>query len=265
MDLYYMMVNIKISRPNGQLFILIILLFCLAAADLPNSRPSHALSTTQTCLLAGTRQPESENRLFQDLDHAIAQVQPLLDHYGYPAVFLAVLVEGFGLVAPGQSLLIAAALTAGKGSLNLVWVLFWAFSAATLGNTLGYLLGRRGGRPLLHKFRVNEKHLLRLEGYFARYGKGVIIIARFFDGLRQLNGIVAGLVQMPWKAFMTCNIIGAALWTGVWGVGTYFIEKEIASLHLTVRLVAPWITALTLLGVLTLLVYFLWPGRGIKS
>jgi membrane protein DedA with SNARE-associated domain len=260
-----MMMNIKISRPNGQIFTLVILMFCLAAADLPPSRPAQALSNTETCLCTETRHPETENRLFQDLDHAIAQVQPLLDHYGYPAVFLAVLVEGFGLVAPGQSLLIAAALTAAKGSLNLVWVLFWAFSAATLGNTLGYLLGRRGGRPLLHKFRVNEKHLLRLEGYFARYGKGVIIIARFFDGLRQLNGIVAGLVQMPWKAFMTCNIIGAALWTGVWGVGTYSIEKEIASLHLTVRLVAPWIAALTLLGVLTLLVYTLWPGRGTKS
>lgn len=260
-----MMVNIKISRPNGQLFILIILLFCLVAADLPNSRPSQALSTTQTCLLAGTRQPESENRLFQDLDHAIAQVQPLLDHYGYPAVFLAVLVEGFGLVAPGQSLLIAAALTAAKGSLNLVWVLFWAFSAATLGNTLGYLLGRRGGRPLLHKFRVNEKHLLRLEGYFARYGKGVIIIARFFDGLRQLNGIVAGLVQMPWKAFMTCNIIGAALWTGVWGLGTYLLEKEIASFHFSFRLIGPWIAALSLLGFLALMVHLLRPGRTTKS
>jgi membrane protein DedA with SNARE-associated domain len=205
------MMNIKISRPDGRIFTLIILMLCLVASALPHSRPAQALSTTQTCLLTGTRQPETENRLFQDLDHAIARVQPLLDNYGYPAVFLAVLVEGVGLVAPGQSLLIAAALTAGKGGLNLVWVLFWAFSAATLGNTLGYLLGCRGGRPLLHKFRVNEKHLHRLEGYFARYGKGVIIIARFFDGLRQLNGIMAGLVQMSWKNFTLWNLFGAML------------------------------------------------------
>jgi membrane protein DedA with SNARE-associated domain len=207
------------------------------------------------------RQPAVGNRLIHDFHQAIAHVQPLLIRYGYPALFLAVLVEGFGLVAPGQSLLIAAAFTAARGGLNLFWVVLLAFTAATVGNSLGYLLGARGGRPLLHKLRVNENHLLRLERYFSRYGKGIVIIARFFDGLRQLNGIVAGLLHMPWRAFTICNILGAALWAGVWGVGTYFLEKEIATVHLTVRLVEPLIAALTLLGVLALLIYILWPGR----
>jgi membrane protein DedA with SNARE-associated domain len=267
LDLYNMIVNLKISRPHlfAQRLPLLILMLILAAADLLHSQLSHALPTTETCLLTENQEPKTENRLFQDLEHALARVQPLLDHYGYLAVFLAVLVEGIGLVAPGQTLLIAAALTAAKGGLNLAWVLFWAFSAAALGNSLGYLLGRRGGRPLLHKIRVNERHLQRLEGYFARYGKGVVIIARFFDGLRQLNGILAGMLQMPWKEFTTCNILGAALWTGIWGLGAYFLEKEIESVHFTFRLVEPWIAALSLMTFLAVIVYLLRPGRKPKS
>ncbi len=258
-----MMVNMKICRPHrpAQLLVLLVLMLFLAAVDLPHSQPSQTHPTSEPGLLTGNQGPKTENRLFEGLEQAIARVQPLLDHYGYLAVFLAVLVEGLGLVAPGQTLLIAAAFIAAKGGLNLAWVLFWAFSAAALGNSLGYLLGLWGGRPLLHKLRVNEKHLQRFERYFSRYGQGVVLIGRFFDGLRQLNGIVAGLMQMPWKEFTLWNILGAALWTGFWGLGAYFLEKKIASVHFTFRLLEPWIAALTLLAFLALIGYLLRPGR----
>lgn len=261
------MIIMKITwlRRSAPLFSTIILILCLGAAGLKHPRPSYALPTGETGFLTESRQPAAGNRLIQDLQHAIHRVRPLLDNYGYSALFLAVLVEGLGLVAPGQTLLIAAALTAAQGGLNIAWVLFLAFTAAVLGNSLGYLLGRRGGRPLLHKFRLNEKHLQRLEAYFARYGAGLVLVARFFDGLRQLNGIVAGLLQMPWGKFTACNLLGAALWTGLWGLGTYFVDKEIASVHFTFRLIEPWIAALSLLSVLAITMYLLWPGRQTNS
>jgi membrane protein DedA with SNARE-associated domain len=211
----------------------------------------------------GTAEQKSpkQNRLMEDLEHAIARVQPLLDRYGYPTVFVAVLVEGFGLVAPGQTILIAAALAAARGDLNLFWILLLAFAAAILGNSLGYFIGIKGGRPLLLKLHVREERLQRLEGYFGRYGKGVVVFGRFFDGLRQLNGIVAGILHMPWKTFTFCNILGAALWTGTWGLGSYMLEKEIAKVHLTIRLVEPLIMVMLLLGVLAFFIYVLWPVR----
>jgi membrane protein DedA with SNARE-associated domain len=214
---------------------------------------------------AAEQKSSKQNRLMQDLEHAINRVQPLLDRYGYPLVFLAVLVEGFGLVAPGQTILIAAALAAAKGELNLIVVLLLAFTAAVLGNSIGYFIGIRGGRPLLYKLKVNEKHLQRLEGYFSRYGKGVVVFGRFFDGLRQLNGIVAGILHMPWKTFTICNILGAALWTGIWGLGSYMLEKEIMKIHLPIRLVEPLIVILILLGVLAFFIYVLWPVRKTTS
>jgi membrane protein DedA with SNARE-associated domain len=236
----------------------VILLLCLAVVCLPKFWPSLAHSNVEPFFLTG-------NRLLQDLDHAIARVQPLLDRYGYPAVFLAVLVEGLGMVASGQTLLMAAAFDAARGNLNITWVLLWAFTAAVVGNSLGYLIGRRGGRPLLHKFKVSEPRLQRLEGYFARRGKWVVILARFFDGLRQLSGIVAGMLKMPWGEFTACNLLGAALWTGVWGLGTYLLEKKIAAAHFTLRLLEPWIAALSLLIFVVLVIYLHRPGMRNKN
>jgi len=147
-------------------------------------------------------------RLEHDLEQAVARVQPVLDRYGYLVVFLTILVEGVGIPAPGQTFLIAASLSAAHGNLNLVWVLISACLAAGLGNSLGYLLGRWGGRRLLARFKVRGDRLARLEEKFRRYGGGVVLVARFFDGLRQLNGIIAGMLEMPWKIFTGFNVLG---------------------------------------------------------
>ena len=188
-------------------------------------------------------------------------MQPVFDRYGYLAVFAAILVEGVGIPAPGQTFLIAAALSAAHGKLSLVWVLITACLAATLGNSLGYLLGRWGGRRLLARFKVRGDRLVRLEEKFRRYGGGVLLVARFFDGLRQLNGIVAGMLEMPWKIFMAFNVLGAILWTGVWGLGTYFLDREIKPVHRTFAQIEPFIVALTLVGVLALMVYLFRRGQ----
>jgi membrane protein DedA with SNARE-associated domain len=194
-------------------------------------------------------------RLEQDFMKAVARVQPLLTHYGYAAVFLTVMVEGVGIPAPGQTLLIAAALTAAQGHLSIVWVLIFATAAAVLGNSLGYLLGRWGGRPLLARFRVRGDRLERLEERFRRYGGSLVVVARFFDGLRQLNGIVAGMLNMPWRAFTGYNVLGAGLWAGSWGLGAYWLDKEIGTIHHIFHRIQPWAAALTLVGCLGLLVY----------
>ena len=100
-----------------------------------------------------------------------------------------------------------------------------------------------------------------LEGKFRRYGGVLVLVARFFDGLRQLNGIVAGMLEMPWKIFMAFNVLGAILWTGVWGLGAYFLDKEIKPVHSAFGLIEPFVVALTLAGFLALMVYLFRRGR----
>jgi membrane protein DedA with SNARE-associated domain len=237
--------------------VILMLMLGLAAFTLTHrppwqARPAAAADRHQT----NVAEPQGEG-LEPRLEHAMARVRPLLHRYGYPALFLTVMVEGFGVFAPGQTMLIAAALSAAQGNLNIAWVMIWAFLAAVLGNSLGYLLGRWGGRALLAKFRVQQDRLARLEGYFGRYGGGVVLVARFFDGLRQLNGIVAGLLEMPWRVFTTFNVLGAVFWTGVWGMGAYVLGKEIHPYHGACRRLEPWVLGFSLLACLALLVYLL--------
>jgi membrane protein DedA with SNARE-associated domain len=204
---------------------------------------------------------EHPGRLAMDLSTAAAHVTPLLERYGYPLLFAGILAEGIGIPAPGQTLLIAASLTAARGDLGIAWVMTCAFAAAWLGNSLGYLIGLRGGRPLLKKLHVNEEHLQRMEGFFARAGAAIILVARFVDGLRQLNGIVAGLLQLPWKQFTTVNTLGALLWVGFWGLGSYFLEREVSQVQITLKQVEPWIAGLALSAFLSLILYSLWHKR----
>ncbi len=81
------------------------------------------------------------------LEHSIATVQPALDRYGYAASFVAVMVEGMGIPAPGQTLLVASALDAAKGRLNISLLLMLVTLAAALGNSVGYLIGLRRQGP----------------------------------------------------------------------------------------------------------------------
>jgi membrane protein DedA with SNARE-associated domain len=234
------------------LILMVLVLAGFVPAWGPSGQPLAAAAAVRD---AGEAAPPRVARLEHDLEQAVARVQPVFERYGYLAVFLAILVEGVGIPAPGQTLLIAAALSAAHGKLSLVWVLFWAGLAAGLGNSLGYLLGCWGGRRLLARFKVRGDRLARLEENFRRYGGALVLVARFFDGLRQLNGIVAGMLALPWKMFMAFNVLGAILWTGVWGLGAYFLDKEISPVHRTFGRIEPFVVALTLVGFMALMMY----------
>jgi membrane protein DedA with SNARE-associated domain len=248
---------------HGALFSALILILGLGLvfAGLADTGPAPLSPPDQAAKGSGLPAQAPPGQLATDLANAAAHVTPLLERYGYPVLFAAVLVEGIGIPAPGQTLLIAASLTAARGDLSIAWVMTWALTAAWLGNSLGYLIGFRGGRPLLKKLHVNEEHLQRMESSFARAGGAIILVARFVDGTRQLNGIVAGLLQLPWGQFTKVNILGALLWVGFWGLGSYFLEREVSKVQLTLRQVEPWIAGLALIAFFSLIAYTLWHRR----
>lgn len=157
--------------------------------------------------------------------HAEAAM-PLLRHYGYAGIFVATLVEGFGIPAPGQTLLAVGALAAGHGDLNIIAVVLVAWSGTILGNVVGYVLGRRAGRRLLLRAGVHRSRIRRVERFVRRYGPVIIVVARFVDGLRQLSSIVAGSMKMPWHAFLISVVIGATLWAAVIGLGAFYLERD---------------------------------------
>jgi membrane protein DedA with SNARE-associated domain len=150
----------------------------------------------------------------------LAAVAPALDNFGYFAVALLIMLEDFGVPAPGETVLVAAAVYAGTGRLNITAVGVVAVIAAVAGDNIGYAIGRYGGRSLVLRFgkyvRLTSERFAKAERFFARHGGKMVIVARFVEVLRQLNGIIAGLAGMAWPRFLIFNTIGAVLWVGTW-------------------------------------------------
>ena len=207
-----------------------------------------------------SRLHEAEQMAVSGFEAAVARVRPLLERYGYPAIFVAVGVEGIGIPAPGQTLLIAASIDAAHGGLNIVAVVVLAVLAAAAGNSIGYLIGRMGGRPLLRRLPISEARLLRIDGLFRRHGGWFILVARFFDGSRQLNGIMAGMLEMPWWRFTFWNVLGALLFVAVWGVGTWWLDRDIGQVAAVLKRIEPLVIVLLVAALVAGLVY-LWRRR----
>jgi len=199
------------------------------------------------------------------LEHAFAWIEPFLREYGVAAAFAVVFFESFGAPVPGESMVIGSALLAAKGDMNIGPLLGAVWLAAVLGDNVGYAIGRFGGRRLVlrHGARVGitEPRLVKVEAFFKRFGGEIVLVARFVVVLRQLNGITAGTVAMPWAKFVLYNALGAALWTAVWGYGAYALGH-----HMTALL--PWVhrfgyALVALVGVVLLVVVavHLWKRR----
>jgi membrane protein DedA with SNARE-associated domain len=158
-----------------------------------------------------------------------------LEQYGLWAILLLVFLEDFGIPVPGETVLIAGAIFAGSGRLNVVAVAVVGFAAAVFGDNIGYAIGRFGGRVLAERWGryvfLTPERLDAAEAFFSRHGAKIIVIARFIEGLRQANGIIAGIAQMHWLKFFVFNALGAALWVGTWVCAGYFAGHHITTIY----------------------------------
>jgi membrane protein DedA with SNARE-associated domain len=183
--------------------------------------------TTIAATLASTPQPALPGFL-----EALASP---LEHYGLWGVFFLVMVEDFGIPVPGETVIIAASIYAGSGRLNVVAVGVVAFVAAVFGDNIGYGIGRFGGRRLVDRWGkyvfLTPERLDKAEEFFDRQGAKIITIARFIEGLRQANGIIAGITKMHWARFIAYNALGAALWVGTWVSVGYFAGQHINTIY----------------------------------
>lgn len=158
----------------------------------------------------------------------------VISTYGPWAVFVLVLIEDFGVPVPGETALIAAAVLASQGKLSIALLLPAAWLGAVVGDNIGYAIGRYGGRRLVVRYGarwgLTDRRLARVEHFFTRFGGAIVIVARFVVGLRQLNGIVAGIGRMAALRFMLYNAMGAALWVLFWGLGIYWFGAHLEAL-----------------------------------
>jgi membrane protein DedA with SNARE-associated domain len=112
-------------------------------------------------------------------------------------------LEALGAPVPGETLLIFGAVLATRGEMSLPDLLVFAWIGSVLGDNISYLIGRTlGERPIVRygaKVSLDEALFSGIEGVFLRYGAPTVAFARFFPFLRQLNGIVAGIMGMCFR------------------------------------------------------------------
>lgn len=190
-----------------------------------------------------------------------AEIGPYIEQYGLWAVFFGILLEDAGIPMPGEMILITGATIAGStGKMSIVALLITAWAAAVTGDNLAYAVGRFAGRRLVikygHRLFITARRLSRAEEFYERYGPHVVVIARFLTLVRQLNGIAAGISNMPWWTFLLYNALGAALWAGLWGSLSYWLGASSATLGGALRTAAPFITVVGLVITVLFLLRF---------
>jgi membrane protein DedA with SNARE-associated domain len=159
----------------------------------------------------------------------------LFARYGYGAVFAGVMLENAGLPVPGETMLLAGAVLAHFDRLKLPWVIAAAVGGATLGDNLGFLIGRLGGRAFAErhgwKVGLTERRLAQFELFFHEHGPKTVFIARFVTGLRVFGALLAGASRLPWSTFLFYNVAGAVVWSVVIGSAGYFLGHSWESIE----------------------------------
>ena len=133
----------------------------------------------------------------------------LFARYGYAVVFAGVFLENAGLPIPGETVLLAGAALAHFGRLSFVAVVATAILGATLGDNLGFFIGRHGGRRLADRYGwrigLTRARLEEFDRFFLRHGPKTVFVARFITGLRVVGAVLAGGSGMAWPTFLVYN------------------------------------------------------------
>jgi membrane protein DedA with SNARE-associated domain len=191
-----------------------------------------------------------------------------LDHYGYWAIALLLLLENIGVpVIPGELAMIAGAIFAGSGraGLNIVGVGIVAVIAAVAGAQVGYLIGKYAGRELILHYGkyilIKPHHLDRAEAIVSRYGGIVVVIARYIVGLREANGIIAGITEMRWATFSMYNLIGACAWVATWATIGDVAGSHIDAIYKNVNHYALYVFIVLAVLLAAYIIQRVWRGR----
>ncbi|NUR98156.1 MAG: DedA family protein [Kribbellaceae bacterium] len=144
----------------------------------------------------------------------------------YLVVGLVIGVESMGVPLPGETTLIAAALLASQGDLNVVFVIGAAAAGAIIGDSIGYFIGRKAGRGLFERLgrrshHFSEARIVKAEKYFHRYGVWTVFFGRFVALLRIFAGPMAGMLRMNYPRFLVANAAGGIVWSTTIGVVAY--------------------------------------------
>ena len=135
-----------------------------------------------------------------------------------------------GLVAPGETVVIAGGVIAGQGEIDLLPLIGLVWVCAVLGDTTSFYIGRRLGRSFLERHgprvKITHERLEQVEGYFDRHGGKTILVGRFIGLVRALAPFIAGASGLAYRRFIPFSIVGTGLWSTAFCVLGYVFWRS---------------------------------------
>ena len=192
----------------------------------------------------------------KDFFQKLTDVKELVRWAGYPGLAMIVFSETgllVGFFLPGDSLLVTAGLFAAAGFFDITALIFLLITAAILGNSTGYFIGRKGGQALYAREEsrfFKKQHLIKTREFYEHYGPITIVMAQFMPFARTFAPVVAGIAEMKYARFASFNVIGAIAWiTSMLLIG-YYLGSTIPNIDKNIHIVILVVVVLSLLPAL---------------
>ena len=159
-------------------------------------------------------------------------VNSLIAHNGYWALFALVGLESLGIPLPGETILITAGIYAGHTHKLNVWFIFLVAAAAAItGDNIGFWIGDKGGYTLLKRYgryiRMKEAEIKVGRYIFDKHGGKVVFFGRFVSVLRTYAAFLAGTNRMEWRRFLVFNAAGGIIWSAIYAFASYHLGNSI--------------------------------------
>jgi membrane protein DedA with SNARE-associated domain len=168
------------------------------------------------------------------MEDVLQLAEPYFERWGYLIVLIICALENsafVGAVIPGDVVLLAAGFYVERTELNLGPVVILAFLGALLGDTIGYAIGRFGGRRILDRFGdtriLSRERLARVDRYFHEYGMWAVALGRLAPVIRTVNTFAAGMARMPFWQFLGSVAIAASIWAVAVPVCGFFFSGSL--------------------------------------
>jgi membrane-associated protein len=160
-----------------------------------------------------------------------------------------------GLAVPGETFVLAAGALAARGLLQVPWLVVVVTVGAVLGDTVGYSLGRRFGGCRDSGFFARVwscKRMERANRILKRWGGPAVVLGRFVGLVRPVVPFAAGAVRLPYRSFLTLNVIGAIAWATATLATGYYGSEVLQAVFQSVGPAAGWLAAVVTVIVLGL-------------
>lgn len=191
----------------------------------------------------------------------LASFLSVTTNLGLPVIGLVVGIEALGVPLPGETAVILGGLAANQGRLSIVAVIVVAAAGAIVGDNIGFVIGRKGGRALLERpgrFYDERQRMLAIgDPFFERHGPKAVFLGRWITGLRVWTSWLAGASDMRWPTFLLWNALGGTAWATSVALAAYYGGKSVEAVFSKVGLYG----GLAAIGLIVIGVVYVWRRR----